>query len=249
MQLIKILLPLLLFSFGLNAQRQITEKSAMPFFSFSYAVQYPQADLAERFGWNSNFGAGFMYKTQSGWLWGIDAQYLFGNHLKEDSIIDGLRTRNGEIINQYGEYANILMSQRGYYMAGRFGKLININKKNPNSGIVIIGDVGFLEHKIRIENQGNTTPQLSGDYVKGYDRLTNGLALKGFAGYMHFGKSQFANFYVGVEYYHCQTQNRRSWNFDTMSQDLRKRKDNLAGIRIGWIIPIYRNVEDSYFTY
>ncbi len=231
------------------AQRNINEAATIPMFSATIAYQLPQDDLANRFGNNANFGLGFTLKGKKGWLLGVDANYIFGGDIKETSMLDGITTSNGYIINEYGEYANIVISERGYYAGLKLGKVINLSMKMPNSGILITGSLGFLEHKIRIENEGNNTPQILGDYAKGYDRLTNGLAAKGFIGYMYIGKSQLANFYGGIEYLYSWTESRRNFNFDTRMADTRKRNDNLAGIRIGWIIPLYRRVPDSYFTF
>ncbi len=231
------------------SQRAITKAATVPMFSFSYAFQIPQKDLALRFGANSNIGTAFTLKSENGWLIGLEAEYLFSGNIKEDSILDGLRTENGNIINKLGEYSNVLLWERGYFVAAKFGKIIPVFNINPNSGIYLSGSVGFLEHKIRIENQGNIAPQITGDYAKGYDRLTNGLAIKEFVGYMYIGENQLANFYAGFEFYQSWTQNRRSYNFDTMEADNSKRNDNLISFRLGWIIPLYRRIPDSYFTY
>ncbi|MEA3444732.1 MAG: hypothetical protein U9R19_08405 [Bacteroidota bacterium] len=249
MKKILILISIFIFTLSINAQRKIKEAATIPMFSASYAFQFPQQDMAERFGNNSNIGVAFTLKGEKGWLLGIDANYMFGSDLKENKIFKNLMTSNGNIINEYGEYANIILSERGYFAGIKLGKIINLFPASPNSGLYVTGSIGFLEHKIRIENQGNNAPQIIEDYSKGYDRLTNGLAAKGFVGYIHIGKKQLANFYGGIEYLQSWTQNRRSFNFDTYEADIRKRNDNLIGIRIGWIIPLYRRVPDDYFTF
>lgn len=243
------LIPIILFSLAAMAQPNIKEAATIPMFSVSFAYQMPQQDLADRFGNNSNIGAAFTLKVKKGWLVGIDASYLFGGDIKEENLLNGILTSDGQIINQYGEFANVVLSERGYFAGVKLGKVINLSKALPNSGLYVTGTLGFLEHHIRIENQGNNTPQILGDYNKGYDRLANGLAAKAFVGYMYIGKSQFANFFGGVEYLHSWTQCRRDFNFDTQETDTRKRNDNLIGIRVGWIVPLYRRVPDNYFTF
>ena len=233
-------------SFG---QSTIKEAAVIPMFSLSYAYQIPQQDLAKRFGDNSNVEGAFTIKGKKGWVFGVDASYLFGSDVKEEGLMEGLLTSNGNVINQYGEYATIAVSERGFYAGAKVGKVINVTKKYPNSGIYITGSVGLLQHHIHIENESNNAPQIIDDYVKGYDRLTNGLAIKGFVGYMHLGKKQLANFFGGIEYTISNTQSRRDFNFDMKIADTQKRNDNLFGIRVGWIIPLYRRVPDEYFTY
>ena len=249
MKKLLVLSSIILFSFALLAQRDIKESATIPMFSVSYSFQSPLEDMADRFGNNSNVGVSFTLKGKKGWLIGIDGSFLFAGQLKEDSLLHGIMTSNGNIINQYGEYSNIVLSQRGYYAGVKVGKVINIIPSMPNSGIYVTGSVGFLEHRIKIENESNNAPQVLNDYAKGYDRLTNGLAVKGFLGYMHIGKSQFANFYGGVEYLQSWTQSRRDFNFDDKKANTETRSDNLVGVRVGWIIPLYRRVPDSYFTF
>ena len=234
------------FSFG---QRKIVEEATIPMFTFTYSYHIPSGDLADRFGNSSMIGSGFSIKTNKGWIFGADAGFIFGNNVKEDGILDGIRTSNGNIINLYGEYATVLLSERGYYLGLSLGKVIPIFKVNSNSGVLIKGGIGFIEHKINIENQSNNAPQVLDDYKKGYDRLTNGLSSNAFLGYLFIGENQLSNFYAGIEVYQSWTANRRDYNFDTMIFDETERKDNLIGFKVGWIIPLYRRIPDNYFTY
>ena len=102
---------------------------------------------------------------------------------------------------------------------------------------------GVLQHKIRIEDRTGGLPQLVGDYKKGYDRMTNGLALTEFIGYQHFSNDGRINFYVGFEFTQGFTKNRRSWDFLTQQRMDNNRLDLLNGLRIGWTLPI---LGDSY---
>jgi hypothetical protein len=82
-------------------------------------------------------------------------------------------------------------------------------------------------------------PQLTGNYKKGYDRLTNGLAINEFIGYQMLSTNKRVNFYFGFEFTQGFTQSRRDFDFDTRSADTQKRFDSLMGIRAGWILPFY----------
>jgi hypothetical protein len=96
-----------------------------------------------------------------------------------------------------------------------------------------------LQHKIRIEVVDNTIPQLFGDYKKGYDRLTNGIALSQYVGYFYMGNRRTVNFSLGLEIMEAFTKNRRDYNFDTMEKDDHLRMDLLIGLRLNWSIPFY----------
>ena len=104
-----------------------------------------------------------------------------------------------------------------------------------------------MQHKIRIEHQEHEIRFLEDDYLKGYDRLTNGLCLYQFAGYSLMSNNRLINFFVGVESYQGFTQGRRDLNFDTGLTDNAKRMDVLLGIRGGWVLHLYRRAPDEYY--
>ena len=241
-----VLLSSLLF-LSTNAQVNIKDSTVFaPLISASYSYQWPGGDLVNRFGSNSSIGAAFMIKTKSNWIFGIDGNFIFGNNVKEDGILDSISTEKGRIIDENGNDADIGFFERGFLTSLKFGRLFSLLGPNKNSGVVIIGSVGLLQHKIRIEGDA---PPIKGDYKKGYDRLTNGLALSEFIGYLYLGNKHVLNFYAGFEFTQAWTQNRRSYNFDTMEKDEAKRIDVLSGIRVGWMIPLNKRVPDEYYYY
>ena len=245
---ITLLINLIFIAFAANSQVSVKDSSIFfPMVSINYAYQIPGGDLANRFGNSSSIGANFLIKTKKNYLLGVEGSYLFGNTIKEDSVLKNISTPDGFVINGNGEYADIQMYERGFNLSARFGKMFSIIGPNPNSGLFIMGGIGFLQHKIRIENAGNTVPQIAGDYVKGYDRLTNGLSTNEFIGYMHMGTNRLVSFYVGFEFIQAWTQNRRSYNFDQMKHDTDKRFDAIYGIKVGWILPLYKRVPDKYY--
>lgn len=235
-----ILILTLILNSNSNAQFKRDTSITIPMFSFSYSIQNPGGDLAKRFGISSSIGSAFTIKTKSNYVFGVDFDFIFGNHLKETSMFDSVRTENGNFLNVYGEYAKVALSERGFFIGGKIGKIFPVLKNNKNSGILFTIRPGLLQHKIRIENDGNNTPYILDDYKKGYDRLTNGFAVSEFIGFVYFNKNQLYNFNIGVEFYQAWTQNRRSINFDTMLPDTQQRIDLLSTIKVSWIIPIYR---------
>jgi len=205
-----------------------------------YGTQIPGGDLDARFGRNGSIGGKFEFIFKSNWTLSIDGSFIFGRNVKEDPIA-GLRDSDSLFIGANFIQASIFLRQRGFYMGTSVGKLIPINpKKNNRSGIKIDLGIGLLQHKIRIQDDPESfVPILTGDYKKGFDRLTNGLALRQFIGYEHLAKNRLINFYAGFEFTQSFTQNRRSFNFDTRSVDNEKRVDLLSGIKVGWILPFY----------
>ena len=235
---------------SLTSLAQLNLKDSMvtaPMFCFSYAFQIPAGDMKDRFGVSSSVGADFMVKNKKNWVFGADFHFIFGSDIKESSILDGMKTNQGEIIGQDGQYADIAISERGYTTCAKIGKIFPLGKPNKNSGIIFTTGAGFMQHKIRFDIANNTAPQLTKESKKGYDRLTNGFLLDHFLGYMFLGNKRLMNFYGGFEFTQAFTQNRRSYNWDTMQRDTKSRYDVLYGIRIGFIIPFYKRTGKTYY--
>lgn len=233
------------------SQKKADEKHNVIGVSATYAYQFSGGDLADRFGNNSNIGITAWYKLKSNWVFGFDYTYMFGRNLTEEAstIFNNITTSDGHIIDKYGQFSAIMLSERGFYTGAKLGRVIPLSKQNLNSGLLVSFGMGLLQHKIFIENDGNVTPQIIGDYKKGYDKLTNGLALQEFIGYMYIGKSKLANFFVGVEFTQGFTQSRRDHDFNLMMKDETKRIDLLYSFRVGWIVPFYnREAKDFYFN-
>ena len=240
---------LLFLASSVHAQRNVKDSLVFaPHLTFNYAYQYPQGDLAERFGDNSNVGFSFGIKTQSNFYLGLHNNYFFGNTVKENGLLSNLLTDGGHIIDNNGQIAELIIQERGWTLGLEAGKIFPFFGPNPNSGLFLKGGVGFMQHKIRIEHQLNEITQLEGDYLKGYDRLTNGLYLSQFVGYHHMSDNRLLNFYVGIEAIEGFTEGRREFNFDTETDNVGARNDILVGVRAGWVLHLYRrNTDNVYF--
>jgi hypothetical protein len=226
----------------------------MHLISAQFSIQMPGGDLEKRFGNNLDAGGSYFFKTKKNFLFGLDAHYLFGEEIKED-VLAPLKTPEGTITNTDGNYGIITVNQRGLIAQLCVGKIIpkifgfKISP-NPNSGLTVIAGGGYLLHYINIFNEENNVPQISGDYSKGYDRLTGGICLKEFIGYTILSNNRLLNFYGGFEFYQGFTKSLRSYDYDLMRTDNTSRIDLIYGIRVGWILPIYKRKEsDNLFTY
>jgi hypothetical protein len=205
--------------------------------------------MNDRFGVNSNVGGSFYQKTKTNWFIGIEGSYIFGKHVDEPGLMQNLLTDANEVIDDEGSIAEIVIQERGFTVGVGCGKLFNIIGPNPNSGILVRANVGFMQHKIRLEHQFNNIAQLEDDYLKGYDRLTNGLYLSEFVGYYHMSNRRIVNFYAGFEVLQAFTRGRRDLNFDTLEVDDQARFDGLLGIRLGWVVHLYsRPPQDFYLN-
>jgi len=234
----------------LAAQVNISEKAGFALFNAHYAYQIPGHDLSQRYGNNSLLGGGFLYKLKSNFVLGAEGAFIFSENVRNQSeYLKLIATSDGNVISQAGTSTGVFFHQRGFNFSVRAGAIIPVIGPNPNSGILLMGGAGLLQHKIRIEINDNNAPQLMGDYKKGYDRLTNGPSITQFIGYVHFHNERTINFHIGLEFTQAWTQSRRPFDFDRMQPDTQKRFDTLWGIRLGWILPLYKRAPQDYYYY
>lgn len=217
--------------------------------NFNYASQLPAGDLSDRFGANLYLGSGLEIITaKKNYIFGIDGGVIFGNNVKED-VIATLRNSDGFIVAGLNGPVNVALRERGLYLGALVGKIFPTSKKNKRAGIRTTMGLGFLQHKVRIQDDSESAPQVNDTYSKGYDRLTNGLALQEFVGYQLLSNNRRINFIIGLEFTQAFTKSRRSYNFDTMSANDDARLDLLFGLRVGWTLPFYigEKGEDIYY--
>ena len=215
----------------------------------------PAGDMAKRFGLSYRVGPAVFYKTSSNWLFGVKCDFILGSVVKQDSLMINIRDKYSgnsthlyEFINSNGDRTGVPVYERGYAIGLQFGKIIALKKYRPDNGLELLGTVGFIQHKIDIYNSDKSVWQLRGDYLKGYDRLTNGGFAEAYAGYIFFAKNKLLNFTIGLDALFGFTQGRRDYLYDVMRPDTQQRLDILYGLRGGWFIPIFkRKSEDLLF--
>jgi hypothetical protein len=214
----------------------------------TYGFHILDGDIADMFGPSSTIGGGIAFKTKKNIYFGLEYNNLWGGKVKQgDEILQHILTTDGQIIGQAGEYAIFQFFERGYTIWGQVGKLFPVFSPNPNSGILLRLGGGYVQHRMHIGVQDNVALQLKDDYKKGYDRLTTGYGLNQFLGYMFLGDTRIWNFFGGFEFSQAWTKSRRDINFDTRMKDDEQKFDLFFGIKVGWIIPLYRRAATGYY--
>ena len=214
----------------------------------NYQGHVPLADMAKRFGLSSTVGAALSFKMKHNLWLDFEGNFLFGNDIKEDSLFSSIKASNGSIIGVTGIFESINLMERGFMFRASIGKVFPLGKPNVNSGLYVKLGAGFLQHKIGISTDNDAAlPQISGDYIKGYDRMTNGLMLSQFIGYMYLSNSRILNFYAGFEIIEGFTKGRRTWLFDERKSGEDNRTDILISFKIGWLLPIYYKTTQKYY--
>ncbi len=209
----------------------------------------PAADMAERFGLSYRIGPSVFYKFKSNWIVGTKFDFIFGNDIKEEGFLSNLLDDRGTVIAENGSRTNFGRLERGYMAGLQVGKILNFSKTNSDNGLLLLTTAGFMQHKIFIatERANGELPQFSGDYRKGYDRLSNGIFVEQFVGYIHFSESGFVNFKIGFDVVAGFNKGRRDFLYDIQKPGTDSRLDILYGVRGSWFIPIFRRKSEEYF--
>lgn len=244
-------IPLIFFFLTSAFSQQKSIKDSVyriPIIGLHLGGQLPSADMAKRFGSNISVGMPFFYKTRGNLVFGFEANYFFGTTIKEQ-VMSNLLNSDGSITDKNGNPAAFRLNERGWNAYAFFGKVFPKLGHNVNSGLMLWAGAGYLSHKIKIYDVAGTLPQLEGDLVKGYDRLTGGMALSQFLGYLFISKNRMANFYAGFEMHEGFTKGLRGYQYDLMSPDNASRLDVLYGIRFGWLLPLYKKAPKDFYYY
>ena len=248
---VKLLLLLIAISTSAYAQKSIRDSSIVANLIYgTYSYQIPGGDMAERFGSFSQVGPGYMFKTRSNWIFGVESNFGFGRNIRnEDEILKGATTSDGNIIDVSGIYADFNFNLRSFSALGRVGKVIPVFGPNKNSGLMLTAGFGYLQHKVYIEHKDKTAPQITGDYLKGYDELKRGFATNVFLGYLYLGNTNKFNFFAGFDFTFGSTQHARPYSFAQMKFNSGSFSDMYGGVKVGWIIPVYKRAPSDFYYY
>jgi len=94
----------------------------------NYTLQVPINELATDFGTNSALGLAYL-SNRNDFLLGLDVNFMFGNNVKNDSLLQIISTEEGWLINASGELDTILLYERGWNSHILFGKSFRFDER------------------------------------------------------------------------------------------------------------------------
>lgn len=232
---------------SLYSQKVSPRDSSLSVFTISASggVMFPVGNFADRYGPVWAIGGDIRHKFKSNLLVGGSAHFLFGSEPTETQLLSNILP----LIAGDGIFPGIEVAFRGLAFQGTIGKIFPFPRFiNPNSGISVQLGFGYTEYQNRIHVVSGFTPQLEGDYLRGYDRLSAGLLSSQSVGYTHFSNNKTINFYVHLEFTQFIVKYLRGYQYDIGPVGSDYRMDWTIGLRAGWIIPFYpknkyRNIE------
>ena len=214
---------------------------------FNYGFQSSQVDLKDRFGDHLSLGSGLVYIIpKKKLIFGLQYHYHYGSTVKED-VLEGLRNSQGFIFGVAGGGADVQLRQRGFYSGLSVG-YYQIIKDNGMAFSANLGG-GLLQHKIRIQDNNNAVDYLQGNFLKGYDRLSNGLALYQSVRFQQLSPARRFNYHIALELFEGFTQSRRDFDFASGTVMNEKRIDVIIAIRFCYYLPVSsgKKPEEIYY--
>lgn len=249
------LLPLMTFAcISASAQWQmrvskVDSAGLVVYTAANYGYSVPLLDLKKETTGFMSAGLDVALKSRSNWSLEGGFNYCFSGKVKgTDSLFKHITNSIGSIMDGDGQPADIDVDQRMWNMRIVAGKTFPVSPNYRNAGIQLKLGAGYMQRYVFIKNPDNRVAALTGDYKKGYDRLTGGFTLYQFLGYLHLSKNSHIHFYIGMEATEAFTHRLREWDFSMMCKDERSFTDVWIGIRGGWIIPLYKKeYQDTYY--
>lgn len=231
------------------AQKSIKDSSIhLGLLQVRYLGAIPGENMADRFGYLSSIGIEGGYKLRNNFYVMGGLHIIFGEQVKEQNILSNIGNAIGLVAADDGTLSDVALQARGILVPVSVGKILPvIPNYNKNAGLYIEIGTQFIQHRVHFRVQGESVAAISGDYRKGYDRLTNGIGIREGIGFRFFDNQGYVNFSIGVELSQNFTQNRRSINIDTGMQDLTKRMDLLSGFHATWVFPIYKRAPNKIY--
>lgn len=201
----------LIFVLGISMVR-LEAQDAIFGLNFSYNYQIPFGDLADKYSNNSNFGGHLIYKHNKNWTAELGGDFLFGSDYKDLNFLGSMVT-DGFVIGNNLQPEVPQVEGRGGHFYGMIGKIFPLSKENLNSGLHAKLGLGYLFYNALVRSDPVTMPQISGNYLAGYNRLEAGISLNGYLGYTIFSKEGFINGSAGIQVTNTNTSYLNNWDY------------------------------------
>jgi hypothetical protein len=231
----------------LAQKNNLSDDASAVLIHINYGAQLPKMNLTTRFGANFVAGGGIEFLSQKNWIFGAESLFLFGETVKEDVLV-GLKTAKGDIIGNDKSLADVVLRERGNFFGGYFGKRLPFQPKSAHAIRLTVGG-GWLQHYIRIQDNSQSVAQLSGEYIKGYDRFSGGATLSQSIGYQYFNRNRRLSFYIGMDAFEGFTRSLRAFDFLEKRLLTEQRTDILLGLRAALMIVLFENTKSDEIIY
>ncbi|MCR5589151.1 MAG: hypothetical protein K6F72_06010 [Bacteroidales bacterium] len=206
-----------------------------------------------------DFSLGCDYKYKSNWMVTLDADLWFGynsDNLRDRELRIPAYGPTGVALSWGGYDGVVTAYNRG--LSARVGgaKIIPVIKNNPNSGIMLKINGGWMMQKTVFSQDMNESPvpQLSGEYAKLYNQLRHGVILSEGVGFIFMSNiSTYVNFKIMFEVSQCFSWSTRPYQLDNLiglnGKDNSTHIDLMYGLKLSWMFPLMGKTTYDYYYY
>ena len=231
------------------AQQSIADSSVrMGFLEVTYRGGLTGGDWSERFGFVSLMGLQGGIKFHSNFYLSTGIQVMFSDAITDTEVLRHILDTSGLLIGNEGLLTDYRINGSGWMVPLTIGKIFPVFPgHNPNSGIFVEVGGQYIRHRLGFQAYDDDVMQITGDYRKGYDRLTAGFGLRQSVGYTYYDNDGYVNLSIGLDFSQNFTRGQRSIQFDTGEPFDQSFLDLLGGIRVSWTFPIYQRASGVYY--
>ncbi len=212
-------------------------------------LNQPTKDLAQRFGYFTSVGPKYTYKTKTNWNISLASSYLFGNQIKNEDPISLLRSSSSDLINEGGTLSKVNIFLNGFQFNLGFGKTLPLFGPNKNSGLHLETSLGYMTYNYRFKVNDGSIQMLTGEYKKGFDKLTGGVLWGNSVSYLHLSNNSRVNYKIGIFYNIGFNKSQRSYFYNDNKSGNVNRNDQFIGLKLSWILPLYKRSENDFLFY
>lgn len=199
------------------------------------------------------------YKWKSNWLLTLDGDFWFGlnsdNLLQRQERMGDVFTSHGYAMTWGGYDGVVTMYNRGLSVRAGVGRIVPVFKGNPNSGLLLRVNGGWMNQMTRFVQEPTQTPvpSLQPPYTRLYDHLRNGVIVTESVGLIYMSnQSTYVNVKLELTLSECFTWPSRPYTIDKVmglaGRDENTYFDLLWGLRLSWMFPITgKRGYDYYF--
>lgn len=205
--------------------------------------------MADNYGFNSQIGLDFSWKFANQFYASIGAQALVSDDIRDTVLMQNILT-GGLLVTNNGLLSDIRLVQAGFVIPISVGRLFTLPIfPNPNTGFFVEVGGQYMQHWINITPTDEEVAPISGEYAKGYDRLTGGFGIREAFGFRYIGNSGYVNFSVGLEFSQNFTNGLRTIQYDTGLPGKQGRRDYFSGFYVSWIFPLLERAPSKVYYY
>lgn len=232
---------------NLNAQKANRVDSSSKFEEKSWILMHVatsynvnSGDWASRYPAYTSLPLRVEYYHRNKFTLGADFNFYLGSQVNSVGMFPDMTDNDGSLRDNNGYPAVIRYYMRGWSSRIYGLKIIPLNRnlsKEARWTLQLGGGLGYTKHFTKFTFDTDMVPQLEGEYLGGYDRLTTGTQFFEQIRFQYLDNSS-VSLAAGFEFVQGLTKQQRAYDFTTRSIPKQSNLDLGIGAFIGVIIPI-----------